>query len=283
MSRGQQGTVFSTGASQNKNLNNLSNSSFNAAQTDLGQTEGDINSFGDELSQFKANNPYTAGGAFQTASNQEAADTSAATAERTGQMLQSAAVRGGQNPNAAIQATEDTAIAGQREQAGEEAEATKQRLGLDTGYGQEVLGATGQKEQMQQALTNEQAGIAGKEGELAEGALSEEEKAAQTPSFLDELGQGAINAGVAFAGGAGKAIGCWIAAACFDGWDDPRTIMVRGYIFGPFAQSWIGAKISQAYLRYGERIAARITHSSSLKWLMTKVCNIALKQAVKRG
>jgi hypothetical protein len=59
--------------------------------------------------------------------------------------------------------------------------------------------------------------------------------------------------------------------------------MVRGYIFGPFSQSWIGAKISQAYLRYGERIAARINRSASLKWLMTRVCNIALRQAVKRG
>src|SRR5271157_4592718 len=200
MSRGQQGQVFNTAQGENKAYNTEAQTSFNTAQQD-------ITGYGSELAQFKAANPYVQGGQAQTIENQQLSDTAAGGAQAAGQAVQSAAVRTGQNAGGAIAATENMQEGNMRALSGEEAAATQQRLAAGTGYGEAVLGGTAEKQKMQDTLAQQQ-------GAAAQGALGTQEQAANTPSFMDELGQGLIGAGTGFATGFGGAMGkpCWIAA-----------------------------------------------------------------------
>lgn len=207
MSRGQQGQVFSTGQKENATYNADANSSFNNAQSDVNATQGDVNSYADAVAAFKAANPYGTGGQAETAENQSIADTAAAGSEAAGQALQSQAVRTGQNAGGAIAATEKITEDNDRALMGEEAKATEQRLGENTGYGQAVLQGTGNVEGMQAGVEGMEDTIADQQAKAAQGALGTEEQAAQTPSFMDELGQGLIQSGVAFAGGYGRGLG----------------------------------------------------------------------------
>lgn len=193
MSRAQQGDVDSTATAENTSYNTN-------AQDAYKQAEGDVGSYADAVGAFKAANPYTAGGVVQTADNQATADTAAGLAKSAGQTLQSADVRTGQNAGGAIAATEQMREAGDRDLVAEEAGQTKDRAAAGTSYGDTVLGATGTVEGMQDSLATQQAGN-------AQGALGTEEQAAQTPSFLDELGQGLVQTGTGFANGFGQAVG----------------------------------------------------------------------------
>jgi hypothetical protein len=270
MSRGQQSQVFSTGQGENKTYNSDANTSFADAQSDIGD-------YADSVAAYKAANPYVPGGQAETAENQQIADTADAGAQRAGEALQSQAVRTGQNASGDIAATKSIEEANDRSLMGEEAGATESRLAAGSSYGQSVVGDTGQTAGMEDK-------VAGQEGDLAQGALGEEEKAAQTPSFMDELGQGIIQAGDSFAGGFGQSAGkaafpCWVAAEAFGGWYDPRTVKVRQWVFGPLAETWLGGKIARFYLRYGERAAALMRKSPAVRWVLTKVCEYALAKA----
>jgi hypothetical protein len=181
MSRPQQTAVYNTGAAENKNYTANANTGFNTAQQD-------IDTYGNAVGAFKAANPYVQGGAVQTAQNQELSDVAAGGAQRAGQLLQGQAVRTGQNAGGAIAATKEMQAENERALGGQEAEATLARTNAGVGYGEAGIGMQGQQEGMEANLANQQ-------GQLAAGAMSEEEKAAQTPSFLDELGQGLIQAG----------------------------------------------------------------------------------------
>jgi hypothetical protein len=181
------GQVVGSAGTQNATLNQNSNTSFNTAQND-------VNSYADAVGAFKAANPYVTGGAAETAENQQLADVAAASGTSAGQALQGAAVRGGQNPGTAIAATKDIELGNERALVGQEAGATERRLAAGTGYGQQVLADTGEVAKMEDTMANQQ-------GSLAAGALSTEERAAQMPSFLDELGGGFAKA----AGAAGAA------------------------------------------------------------------------------
>lgn len=74
---------------------------------------------------------------------------------------------------------------------------------------------------------------------------------------------------------AGKA--CWVAAAIYGGWEDPRTNLVRDYIFGPFAETWYGSRLAGLYSRYGKTLAK----SRMVVRLLTPLFNIALRKAQK--
>lgn len=83
-------------------------------------------------------------------------------------------------------------------------------------------------------------------------------------------------AGAATSFGLGKLpSGCWIAAAIFDGWGDPRTHLVREYIFGPFAATWYGKPIAHLYTKIGERVAK----SKLLVRLLSPLFHLALRRA----
>lgn len=276
MSRAQQGQVFSTAGGQQTTYNNMADTSF-------GKAEGDIADYASAVNQFKANDPYVASGEAQTAENQQLADTAAGGAQAAGQAIQSAAVRTGQNPAGAIAATEKIAQENQRTLGGQEAAATDKRLGEEATYNEAALQGKAQAEGMQNTVAEE-------EQKAAQGNLGTEEQAAQTPSFMDELGQGIIQSGVAFAGGAGQAFGkgCWIAAELYGGWYEPRTVLLRSWLFGPFKQTWHGKVLTNFYLRFGEATAGAIRRRPLLRSIFQRVFDRALKHAqlwqeAKRG
>lgn len=270
MSRGQQGQVFDQSQSENTSYNTNAQDAFKTA-------EGDVGSYGDAVGKFAAANPYTAGGTVATADNQATADAAAGAAQSYGSALQGQAVRTGQNAGGAIAATEKMAEQNERNLVGQEAEQNKERAAAGTGYGEAVLGATANKEAMQDTLAREQA-------TAAQGALGTQEQAAQTPSFMDELGQGIISAGSNFAGAYGKALGgCWIAAELFGGWDDWRTIRVRTWLLSSFARHWYGEPILWAYARWGQRVAETLRTRRRLRTLFQRIFDAALRKAVTDG
>lgn len=271
MSRSQQGTVFNTAQGENQTYNANAQSSYGNAQA---AEQG----FEKQLGKYASENPYTQGGEFQTAVNRQLTNAADAGAQSAGQALQSAAVRTGQNPAGAIAATEAMQQENTRNLGGQEALATQNRIGNEATYNQGVLGETAQPAGFEAQLSGQQA-------EAAQGALGAQESAAQTPSFLDMLGQGMIQGGqmAGQAAAYGAAAGCWIAAELYGGWGDPRVHAVRGWIFGPFRRRWYGRWLAAAYLRWGERGARAIRRSDWLRRVARLVFDRALEASKWEG
>lgn len=263
MSRSQQAQTFNTATNQNA-------TQFGNSQTSYNQAQQGVTNYQDALAKFSAANPYAQGGQFQTAQTQQAADTANAGAQRTAQAVQSAAVRTGANPAGAIAASEEVARQSQRDQAGQEAGATQQRIAADAGYNQTALNASAVPEQMEAALSQQQ-------GNLAEGNLGVAQKAGEQPSFMDMLGQGLIQAGTQWAAGLPKP--CWIAAELWDGWLDPRTILLREWLTVEIGRHWWGAVILRAYSKWGIAVANRMRKDRALRWAMSALFEWALKRA----
>jgi hypothetical protein len=189
MTKSQSNQAFNTASGQNATAAANANSTYTAAQ-------GDVGDYTTALGQYAASNPYVQGGQFQTAQNQGLADTGAAGAQSTAQAIQSSQVRSGQNPAAGIAAAEQVSEANNRNQMSQVAQGTESRLSGLANYGSSVLNATAKPEEMEQGLLNTETGS-------QSNTLGDEQKASQTPSFWQELGQGAINAGANFAKGMG--------------------------------------------------------------------------------
>lgn len=179
MSRGQQGQLFDTATGQNQTYNQNAQTAFNKAQTG-------VTDYGTQLGKFAASNPYVQGGQYSTSQNQSLADTANAGANATSQALQSAAVHGGANPAQAIAAGEEVSQQNQRTLGQQDANANTTRIGDEAGYNAQALAGFGTQEGMQDQLATQQA-------QAAQGTLGTAETAAQTPSFLDELGQGLVS------------------------------------------------------------------------------------------
>ena len=193
MSRAQQGQVLNTAQGENQTYNTNAQTSYNTANQDIGD-------YGKATNQFIANNPYVEGGAAQVAENQATADTAAGMAQSAGSALQSQAVRTGQNAGGAIAATEQMQEQNERNLVGQEAGQTQARLAAGSSYSAEGLGDLAKQQSMQEQLAANEAGN-------AQGALGTEEQAAQTPSFMDELGNGLVS-------GAGQLGSAAITASC---------------------------------------------------------------------
>jgi hypothetical protein len=73
--------------------------------------------------------------------------------------------------------------------------------------------------------------------------------------------------------------GCWIAAAIYNGWDDPRTIAVREWLHPEFATTAFGRFVVSAYLRFGERIAEQVKLHPPLKRVFKPIFDAALRRA----
>jgi len=82
--------------------------------------------------------------------------------------------------------------------------------------------------------------------------LSQAVTAANGPGWGQILGGavGGVVGAAGSAGGFGKLFGCWLAAAIW-GSLDPRTLKVREYIHGKFAETWYGSAISRLYMKHG--------------------------------
>jgi hypothetical protein len=264
MSKSEEKTATGDAKNQNLQFNKNAQSSYNQAQTDIGDYEG-------QLAKYSAANPFVQGGQYQTAQTQQAADTAASGAQAAGQAMQAAAVRSGQNPASSIAATEQVSEANNRNLASDEAQQTQQRIGLNAGYNQNVLNATAVPEQMEAALNQTEAGA-------ANSALGQEVDAAKTPSYLDELVQGGLTAGSAFVGKLKPP--CWVAAKLWGGWNDTRVILLRLWLVHEFSQRWYGKLPCWLYSRYGERMADTwMTQHPALEWAMRKLFTQALRRA----
>ena len=78
----------------------------------------------------------------------------------------------------------------------------------------------------------------------------------------------ALGSAATGAGAMGAKIPCWIAAAVYGGWDNPRVDIVRQFIFNDWAKrSLIGKLAAKAYMKFGERIAEHVKKSPMLKAL----------------
>ena len=180
MSRAQQGETFDQ--SQELSKSNASN-----AQTSENATQADIKNQQSQLAKFAADNPYVQGGQMETTTNRQlagTADSTAAAAAAGGQQL---AQRTGQNASTAVAAGEAAQQAAQRTLGTQEASATQSRLASGADYGKTVLGAGSD-------ITRQQEQLAALQSGAAQGALNTQEQAAQTPSFLDELGRDSLAA-----------------------------------------------------------------------------------------
>ena len=251
MTKSQSGQAFNTASGQNAGYNANANSTYAAAT-------GDIGDYKSALGKYAAENPFVQGGEFQTAQNQALADTAGAQAQSAGQALQAEQVRSGQNPSAAIAATEQMNQNNTRNQMQAQAQANQQRIGEEAGYNQNVLNATAVPESMEERLLSTETGA-------ANSSLGQENEAAKTPSFWQELGQGVINAGGQFAGGAAKGMfGCWIAARLYGGWGERRTVLVRLWLNHVFGKRWYGVPAMALYRLVGEWIAEGLMPRSKL-------------------
>ena len=77
----------------------------------------------------------------------------------------------------------------------------------------------------------------------------------------------------------GKGGGCWLAAAVYDGWDDPRTIMVRDWLFNKWARTFIGWIVTRVYLALGEKLAKQVAARPWLRRIAKRLLDIALREA----
>lgn len=267
MSRGQETEVNTTAGNQNAAFNTNAQSSYNAAQ-------GDIGDYKAQLSKFAADNPYGTGGAYQSAVNQSTANTADAASQAAGQALQGQAVRTGQNAAGAIGATQAIDEANTRNVMQTQATANANRIQQGAGYNKEVLGASEVPATLEANLSGQQAGAGNT-------ALGTQQKAAETPDLSEELMSGVIGAGQQFASGFGKTVGsCWIAAELYGGWDNPRTHLMRLWLNHDFAKRGrIQAMVLKAYIRWGKRVAGWLRSDFVLRSIFQRVFDAGLVQA----
>jgi hypothetical protein len=113
-------------------------------------------------------------------------------------------------------------------------------------------------------------------GSNAVAGLSQAVTQSQQSGLMGMLGGavGGLFSGAGQAGGFG-ALFCWIAAATFDGWDDPRTGCVRSYLRNTVSKTWWGRPLISLYARFGERLS----HSRTALFLLRPLFELALAKA----
>lgn len=72
---------------------------------------------------------------------------------------------------------------------------------------------------------------------------------------------------------------CWIAAEVFDGWDDPRTQLVRAYLNIEFIKWPIGNLVMAAYRKFGVRVAKMVRKHSIVRWMVAPLFLKAVDKA----
>lgn len=206
------------------------------------------------------------------ARNSQAINTAAGAAKHLQTAIgENAAVHGSAVPGVQTGATEQNlanAESGVEQNLGnEEANITAQNY--DTGR-QNYFGAVKAEEAAPSAFEDPTNSAA--QGVLsANNETSEQANANQKSSFgsaMLGLGEGLLSDASTVAGGylggLGKSGGCWIAAAAYGGWDMPQVGAVRNLIFNKWNHGF-GKIVANLYLKYGERIAARVEESRLLK------------------
>jgi hypothetical protein len=258
MSRGQENQVNTAAGDDAAKFNTNAQGSYDAAQNDIGNYQA-------QLAQFAGANPYGTGGAYQTSVNQSTANTADAAGQAAGEGLESAAVRTGQNTGGAIGASEAINEANTRNLLATQANANESRINQGANYGKEALAAS-------EVPATLEANLSGQQANAGNAALGTQQKAAETPSVGEEFFDPALQAaGKAFGA---AAVGCWIAAELFGGWEDPRTILFRLWLSEVFSRRWYGPVVLGAYQRWGQQTALRLRQDKKLRacfeWLFGK-------------
>lgn len=106
----------------------------------------------------------------------------------------------------------------------------------------------------------------GQSGSLIGGRMT----ADQTAPLWSQFAQQAIST-LSPTGGKG----CWLAEAIY-GEDDARTHLLRSWLNDEFMTTWFGRLVMKYYLRYGERLAAKVRRSWYLRMLFRPFFELAL-------
>jgi hypothetical protein len=104
----------------------------------------------------------------------------------------------------------------------------------------------------------------------------------QATGVLSALGGAASGAGTLGLGAAAQGLKiCWIAAEVYYGWLDPRTVLVREWIFAELVKSRLGRIATRLYIKYGERTAGAIRKHPALRRPFKALFDCALRKAVQ--
>lgn len=93
-------------------------------------------------------------------------------------------------------------------------------------------------------------------------------------TFIKDLAGGAASGAAAANGG-----NCWIAAAVYDGWNDPRTIDVRRWLNEEFTKTFTGKLVMATYGAVGREVAWFVRRSALLRALFRPLFDKALARA----
>jgi len=83
-------------------------------------------------------------------------------------------------------------------------------------------------------------------------------------------------------GGPGGPFPCWIAAAVYGGWLDPRTVWIRRWLVEDYEKTAVGRVVVGLYRKFGRCVAEKVKKSSILKRGFKVLFDLALKKAEAR-
>jgi hypothetical protein len=126
-------------------------------------------------------------------------------------------------------------------------------------------------------MANEEAGLSDIQGLQSEHFQGMENMYGLGPATLQARAAGTLPHGGSY--GPVSASGCWVAAALYGGWDDPRTIDVRRWLNTEFVKRPIGRVVMKLYLRFGERVAELVKRSAMVRAILRPLFDLALRNA----
>jgi hypothetical protein len=129
-----------------------------------------------------------------------------------------------------------------------------------------------------------EAGLASSNANAGNTALDTQQKAAETKSVGEDIfdpAMAGLGAGLGqAAGGAIKGLlSCWIAAELYDGWQGPKTMLLRLWLRTVFGRRWYGWLLLRAYATWGESTAARMRTNRPLRRVFKWIFDALLAQA----
>ena len=100
------------------------------------------------------------------------------------------------------------------------------------------------------------------------------------PTFWQKAALGALgNANVSSGGSVSYGKGCWIAAELFGGWEDPRTILMREWLWNDYNRTPFGALVVRAYEMFGAAVARAIRKPGMLRTFFKQIFEAGLRRA----
>jgi hypothetical protein len=199
MSRSQTTGAADTAKDRSGTFYTDSQNSYANAQADVGNYEKSLGDYAAKVAKFQSSNPYVKGGQFDTASNQQTANTADAMARSAGEALQGQSLRTGENSAGAIGATEKMQEQNTRDLSADQAKLNQQRIGGEAAYNEKGVGMQGDVTKATEFPVAAETALSGQQGNLSEEELKNAMQAYESaPSFGDQFGG-------AFAKGLGSA------------------------------------------------------------------------------